>query len=110
MKSSLLFRLTGPTPLAELTPAELTSRRSAAEAELGEAEHLHRKAALACEQGLSGAIGQKAEAAGVLRLAQERLRDVMAAQIEAEGERAERHRPKRRQQFARAGALPAIST
>ena len=100
-RSPLLSRLVGQrAEAADLSPQELAIRRSAAEAELQEAERLYQKAALDAERGVSGAIHARSEAAGAVRLAEERLRDVMGAQVEADAQ--ERDRQDRSNRDARA--------
>ena len=91
-KTSLLARLSGSAPLSHLTPSDLANRRNAAEAALSRAESLHRKAALAVEQQVPGAAAGLIEATENLALANAKVRDVLAAQIEAEAEDAERRR------------------
>jgi hypothetical protein len=91
-KPSFLSRLTSPQSVPALSVEELANRRSAAEAALREAEALHRAAALDAENGIPGAIQRKVESVEALRLAQERLRDIMGAQIEAHAAENERAR------------------
>lgn len=91
-KSSLFARLGGNTPLSKLSPADLANRRAAVEAALAEAQRLHGRAALRVEEGEPGAATALVEAAEALRLAQEKVRDVMAAQVEAEADHVERNR------------------
>lgn len=95
-KQSMMARFIGQQTRSALTPEDLSARRSAAEAELKEAERLHGQAALEVERGVPGSIAAKAEAAGALRLAQERLRDVTSAQLEYEAECRDRERRQRK--------------
>lgn len=84
-----------------LTTAELMDRRSAAEASLSAAETEYRRAALAVEEGEEGAIARKAEAAGTVRAAQERVRDIMSAAMEHEAAERERTRLSAQAAFAK---------
>lgn len=79
-KSKLLVLLTSASRL----PTDLSSQRSAAEAALAAAECIHRKAVGDVHQRSPGAAQRFVEAVTTLRLAQENLRDIMAAQIELE--------------------------
>lgn len=75
-------RPTTPEALLEA----LAGKRSAAEAQIADAEGTFRRAALDVEKGVPGAASRKAEAAAAVREAEENLRDVMGAQIEADAE------------------------
>lgn len=96
-KRSLLARLSGS--LKGMSPDELSSRRNAAEAALAEAERLHGKAALAAEQELPGSAQQLVAAVETLQLARDKVRDVLAAQIESEALQAEQRRAERAAQI-----------
>jgi hypothetical protein len=67
----------------------LAGKRSAAEAALADAESAYRRAALDEQKGAPGSAMRRSEAAAAVRAAQERVNDVLAAQVEADAERRE---------------------
>lgn len=99
MANSLLARITGSNrhppagrDLSRLSPADLASRRTTAEAAVADAEAQHRKAALNVEQQVPGAVERLMEAVTVLQQARDKCRDLTAAQVECEAQEAERQR------------------
>ncbi len=85
----------------------LMDRRAAAEAAQAAAERLYQSAALAVETDQPGAAAQLTEATEARKLADEKLRSIMSAQLEADTLHAEHERKAKAEAIAQENAATA---